>query len=129
MPDSPPLACDACGTPVVIGQVHTCTPGHSVWKTGGHPTQDGPPPAERTVEPSHIDDDAVDMFAAVMKAKLRRKRREGYHGWDDPETCTDEFLWERLRSHVEKGDPVDIANFSMMLWYRWAMRLTERLTL
>lgn len=64
----------------------------------------------------HIDDYGVDMFADAMKEKLWHKRATR-SGWDLPE-CTIEHLWELLREHVGKGDPVDIANISMMIHCR-----------
>lgn len=67
---------------------------------------------------AHSDDLAVDAFAEAMKAKLARKRDAGYGGWRDQ--CSIEFLSAQLRKHVEKGDPVDVANFAMMLQQRGA---------
>jgi hypothetical protein len=58
------------------------------------------------------DNAAVDQLAAAMKAKLARKRTEGRGGWRE---CSEGELWRWLREHVEKGDPVDIANFAMMI--------------
>jgi hypothetical protein len=66
----------------------------------------------------HPDDAAVDRFAAAMKAKLAEKRDEGRGGWDDPAQCSTGFLAWLLRGHVEKGDPLDVGNFAMMLWNR-----------
>lgn len=65
----------------------------------------------------HPDDLAVDRFAAVMKAKLARKRVEGRGGWDGPD-CDADTLSRMLREHVEKGDPVDVGNLAMMLHQR-----------
>src|SRR5690606_8346242 len=42
----------------------------------------------------HPDDEAVDQFAAAMKAKLAAAREKGRGGWDDPEQCTVECLAE-----------------------------------
>lgn len=67
--------------------------------------------------PAHEDDLAVDRFAAVMKAKLAKKRNDGRGGWSGPE-CSEETLSRMLRDHVGKGDPVDVANFAMMLHQR-----------
>jgi hypothetical protein len=67
---------------------------------------------------AHPDDIAVDRFAAAMKAKLAEKRAQGYGGWDDPEDCTIGWLSELLRKHVDKGDPVDVGNFAMMIHQR-----------
>jgi hypothetical protein len=59
------------------------------------------------------DDVAVDAFAAAMKAKLKRAREEkGRGGWQDMSATE---LSAMLREHVEKGDPVDVANLAMML--------------
>jgi len=66
----------------------------------------------------HSDDLAVDRFAAAMKTKLAQKRAEGRGGWDDKDACSGEWLSRLLRGHVEKGDPVDVANFAMMLHQR-----------
>lgn len=74
-----------------------------------------PPPAEPEVHP---DDLAVEAFAAVMKAKLAKKREEGYGGWKDPEACAVEALAWQLIHHVAKGDPADVANFAMFLFHR-----------
>lgn len=68
--------------------------------------------------PTHPDDLAVDRFAAAMKAKLAQKRGEGRGGWDDKEDCSAQFLSDLLRGHVEKGDPLDVGNFAMMLHQR-----------
>lgn len=66
----------------------------------------------------HSDDAAVDRFAAAMKAKLAKKRSEGRSGWDDKDDCSQIFLSQRLREHVEKGDPLDVGNLAMMLHQR-----------
>lgn len=62
----------------------------------------------------HPDDVCVDQFAAAMKIKLARKRDEGYGGW---ETCSTDRLAELLIDHLKKGDPIDVANFAMMLFH------------
>lgn len=66
----------------------------------------------------HPDDVAVDRFAAAMKAKLAKKRAEGRAGWGNKEDCSQDRLSLMLRAHVAKGDPVDVANFAMMLHQR-----------
>lgn len=73
---------------------------------------------ERAVKAEHPDDLAVDRFAAAMKAKLAQKRDEGRGGWDDKDACSHGYLSLLLVEHVNKGDPVDIANFAMMLHQR-----------
>lgn len=71
-----------------------------------------------TCEPHHHDDVAVDLFAATMKRKLALARGKGRGGWDDKDQCSAEYLSRLLRGHVDKGDPVDVANFCMMLSQR-----------
>jgi NTP pyrophosphatase (non-canonical NTP hydrolase) len=66
----------------------------------------------------HPDDIAVDRFAQSMKEKLAKKRGEGRGGWENKDECTAEFLSELLIGHVGKGDPIDVANFAMMLHQR-----------
>ena len=61
----------------------------------------------------HADDVAVDALAALLKAKLAKQRAKGYSGWDTD--CTQQRLSNLLRAHVEKGDPVDVANFCAFL--------------
>ena len=66
------------------------------------------PPAQ------HTDDVAVDRFAVAMKEKLKHAREvKGRGGWQN---CDPFDLSVMLRDHVEKGDPLDVANFCMMLW-------------
>lgn len=66
----------------------------------------------------HPDDIAVDKFAAAMKAKMAVCRAKGRGGWDDPAQCDVADLCSMLVDHVEKGDPVDVGNFAMMLFNR-----------
>lgn len=72
-------------------------------------TQAAPQPAAQ-----HPDDAAVDALAALMKAKLAKQRAKGYGGWDDRSVLQQELSY-LLRTHVEKGDPVDVANFCAFL--------------
>lgn len=67
---------------------------------------------------THTDDVSVNRFCVAMIEKLAKKRDEGRSGWDDPQECTLGMLAEMLVSHLAKGDPVDIANFCMMVWTR-----------
>lgn len=69
-------------------------------------------------QPPHPDDVAVDAFASAMKAKLAQARAKGRGGWQDHADCPQQRLSRMLRSHVEKGDPVDVANFACFLWNR-----------
>lgn len=67
---------------------------------------------------AHFDNYFVEQFAYAMRIKLAVKRQEGRGGWQDKEFCSGDFLSQLLREHVEKGDPVDVANFCMMLHQR-----------
>ena len=60
--------------------------------------------------------EAVDGFAAEMKARLREQAVKGYRGWDDPANY--ERIVEMLmrRSAVGEGEEVDTANLAMILW-------------
>ena len=62
-----------------------------------------------------IDNEAVDKLAQAMKDKLAKKREQGYHGW---ETCKHGDLVQLLINHVDKGDPIDVANFCAFLFAR-----------
>ena len=66
----------------------------------------------------HRDSQAVDRFAVEMKHKMATSRDKGRGGWDDEAQCTMDQLAAMLVAHVAKGDPVDIANFCMMLHQR-----------
>ena len=68
--------------------------------------------------PAHPDDLMVDALAAAMKAKMAKQRANGYGGWDDETVCPADRLRTMLRDHVQKGDPVDVANFAGMLLAR-----------
>lgn len=59
-----------------------------------------------------IDNEAVDALAVAMKVKLAKKREQGYSGWVD---CDPNHLSQLLREHVNKGDPIDVANFCAFL--------------
>jgi len=66
------------------------------------------PPAEQ-----HPDEIAVDRFAAAMKAKLKWEREQrNRSGWQAMSAAD---LSRILYEHLPKGDPVDVANLSMML--------------
>jgi hypothetical protein len=75
-------------------------------------------PISHTDEAALLDDHAVDLFANAMKEKLKIKRQQGFGGWDDITKCSGERLAELLLRAVAKGDPVDVANFAMMLFCR-----------
>lgn len=89
--------------------------GQPDWMTAASVSGDAPPAASSA---ERLDNDAVDRFAAALKAKLAAKRAEGYGGWHDTTTCPAGRLAAQLRDHVRKGDPVDVGNLAMMLWSR-----------
>ena len=70
---------------------------------------------ERPPTQADIDNEAVDKLAQAMKSKLAKKREQGYHGW---ETCKHGDLVQLLINHVDKGDPIDVANFCAFLFAR-----------
>ena len=76
---------------------------------------------ERPPTQADIDNEAVDKLAQAMKSKLAKKREQGYHGW---ETCKHGDLVQLLINHVDKGDPIDVANFCAFLFAR-GEQLTE----
>ena len=75
--------------------------------------QEAEPPEERIGQP-HADDIAVDQFARRMKWTLCQARGRGRSGWQD-RSWTPEQISQALREHVEKGDPMDVANYCMFL--------------
>lgn len=64
------------------------------------------------------DDNAIDDFASQMKAKMWSAGERGRGGWEDNSQVTIHQLAEMLVAEVKKGDPVDIANFCMMIFTR-----------
>jgi hypothetical protein len=76
-------------------------------------------------ETKELDDMSIDNFCVVMKEKMDKSREKGRGGWSNPEECTLDILWNMLRFHVDKGDPVDIANISMMIYYRQQLELVR----
>ena len=95
-------------------------------KSCAHPVWGEPPGGTRTCGKcgltTHPDDlavecFAVDCFAVAMIAKLAKKRADGRGGWSG-DACTADSLSKMLREHVEKGDPLDVGIFAMMLHQR-----------
>lgn len=58
------------------------------------------------------DEHALEIFSKLMAHKMAKSAAKGRSGWQQ---CSREVLSQMLRKHVEKGDPVDVANFCMML--------------
>lgn len=62
---------------------------------------------------------AIDEFVRDMKSKMDKSTlQKGRRGWDNPDAISKEGLIKMLEEHVSKGDPVDVALFAMMIWYR-----------
>ena len=59
----------------------------------------------------------VDEFAKEMKKKLLLKLSQGYSGWDNL-NWTLEQIQNNTLNVLEKGDPVDVANFCAFWWNR-----------
>jgi len=58
----------------------------------------------------------VTNFSDAMFNKLEKKLiKDGYTGWDNPE-WTVEDIKKCLIEHIEKGNPIDVANFCAF-WY------------
>lgn len=60
----------------------------------------------------HPDDHAIDEFAKAMRARMAEKRALGRNGWEE---CDTDDLGLRLLRAIADGDPIDIANYAMML--------------
>ena len=65
-----------------------------------------------------MDEVLVDAAASLMRRKLAKARDKGRGGWWNPAECTVGALREAMARHVEKGDPVDVANFAAMVAVR-----------
>lgn len=65
--------------------------------------------------------EAVDAFAVVMKAKLAKKAKNHFRGWDAQEyrlALTDHIVAKGYEVRSDPTQAVDIANLAMMLWYQ-----------
>lgn len=69
---------------------------------------------------NHPDDFAIDACGAAQKAKMRAGREKGRAHWNDPLMCSTTHLQSLLIESVVKGDPIDTANYAMMLHTRGA---------
>lgn len=62
----------------------------------------------------------VEYFSIEMEQKLN-KAAEKYgwtDEWSDPERL--DGIRESLYEHLQKGDPVDVANLAMFIWWHGA---------
>lgn len=96
--------CDHCGNESAIAALRT----HLA------------PPADAAYAPSEpggarmemSDEWTQEVFSKRMLRKLDASAAKGRTGWQQ---CSHADLSRMLREHVEKGDPVDVANFCMFL--------------
>ncbi|WLE64140.1 hypothetical protein GIY62_35355 (plasmid) [Burkholderia plantarii] len=75
------------------------------------------PEVTREVTAAAFDNAAIDALAHLMKTKMAQGRAGGRGGWW---TASADELSAMLRSHADKGDPIDVAIISMMLSYHGA---------
>ena len=66
---------------------------------------------------------AVEEFTEALKERLYDKVRQGFKGWDKEEVVTDDELvckaaQKLLEFESTTRNMVDVAAFSMFLWYR-----------
>lgn len=61
------------------------------------------------------DEMIINDFAACMKNKMNACSEAGQSGWG---MCSNAALIELLNAAVAKGDPVDVANYAMMLHFK-----------
>jgi hypothetical protein len=80
------------------------------------------PKAKPNMVEEHFDDWAGQRFVNRMREKMGRKLIKGCAGWYDEQKVTVEQLKRELQSQAHRGekrfDPVDVANYAMMLWAR-----------
>lgn len=77
-------------------------------------------PLDAFTRAAHSDAAAIMEFAAAMASKMHQAAMKGHAGWDNPVLCSTESLQRALQEAVIKGDPVDVANYAMMLHSRGA---------
>ena len=58
-------------------------------------------------------EDRVNKFAQIMLGKLIKKSRQG---WNDWQNCHPDVFRKSLIEHIEKGDPIDVANIAFFLY-------------
>lgn len=77
-------------------------------------------PLEAFTRAARVDAAVIMEFAAAMASKMHQAAMKGHAGWENPVLCTTESLQRALQEAVVKGDPVDVANYAMMLHARGA---------
>ena len=63
----------------------------------------------------YLENKAVDYLAKQMKQRLAEKRLQGYSGWTN---CDKAVILDGLNKSVDKGSPVDVANYCALLLAR-----------
>lgn len=63
----------------------------------------------------YLENKAVDYLAKQMKQRLAEKRLQGYGGWTN---CDKTIMLNGLNKSVDKGNPVDVANYCALLLAR-----------
>jgi hypothetical protein len=66
----------------------------------------------------HTDSLALQAFLVAASQKMARGRAKGRYCWDNPNVCSAEDLNRMLVEHLGEGDPMDVALFAFMLWFR-----------
>ena len=96
--------CDHCGNEAAIAELRTHL---------APPTDAAYAPSESSGARMEMSDEwTQEVFSKRMLRKLEASAAKGRTGWQQ---CSHANLSRMLREHVEKGDPVDVANFCMFL--------------
>ncbi len=104
--------------PLFEPDVNWCAPPEEWWQTMYDAAPAAPAPEPYETQDEREDRAGVRWFAEAMLEKLALKRAEGRGGWWDANECSVEQLERMMHEHCAKGDPVDVANFCMMIWNR-----------
>ena len=59
----------------------------------------------------------TEVIRCDMSDKLYDKREEGKGGWHTTE-CSNDYLMDQLKEHINKGDMIDVINFAGMIHVR-----------
>jgi len=102
----------------VPGQCDMPTVEYHGWVCGQGMNHKGPCIPSDAEEARMHDDRAAVAFSVAMREKLAAARAKDRSGWNDKADCSQQHLSDLLRNHVERGDPVDVANFAMFLHQR-----------
>lgn len=65
----------------------------------------------------------VVRFADALKAKLHKAEEKYGHGNAWQQEDWRDALLDHLETHIEKGDPLDVAAYCAFAWYhKWSLR-------